>query len=133
MSHTIPTKFVGTPTLTDRKVEIIEDWYKGALGDSDMATEINDAYYYQALSDGYSDVLKLLYGMGVAGAVAVAEEVKKGRSFKKPLIIVGVGVGIYALWNYEKIKAKIKEENKRLRAQAQDDAKIRKFQANTED
>lgn len=130
MSTTIPTKFVGTPILTDRKVSIIKDWYIQSLGDSDKAGDIEDSYYYQALSDGYSDVLKLLYGMGIATAAAVADDTKKSRSFKKPLIVVGIGVGIYALWNYEKIRAKITEQNEKLRAQAREDAKIKKIQDN---
>jgi hypothetical protein len=129
MSHsrTVATRFVGKESVTDQKTTL-EKWYQGALTDEDAALSPEERFYYQGLSDGLSDALKLLYGMGVATAEVVVEETKKGRRFKKPLIILGVGAGIYVLWNYQEIKTKIKEQNQKLRAQAIEDDKIDRLQ-----
>jgi hypothetical protein len=128
MSTTTPTEFVGTPTLTDHKVAILKEWYVNILGDADKTDDINSSYYYGGMSDGFEDVLKLLYNMSHVVSEGAVEVVEKSRSFKKPLIILGIGVGIYALWNYESLKAKIQKENDWLRANIRDDANIKKIQ-----
>lgn len=64
MSTTIPTEFVGTPTLDrDNVVETIEQWYREALGNFDKASTVEEAENYETEYLAYESVLRLLYGM----------------------------------------------------------------------
>jgi hypothetical protein len=121
-------QFVGTPTLTDNKIAVLKEWYIAALGDGDKADAIEDCLYYNGMSDGLEDSLKLLHNMVPSIALEAAEVAKKSHSFKKPLIVIGVGVGIYVLWNYKELKARVQAKNNEFRTQAQESAKIRKIQ-----
>lgn len=49
--------------VTDEQIETIIEWYEANLGDADKASDIEDARYYTAISDGYGDVLRLLLGI----------------------------------------------------------------------
>lgn len=62
MATTIPTAFVGTPTLTEEKVAIIKEWYISNLGDSDKA-DSDDHDFYMGCALMAEDVLRVLFDM----------------------------------------------------------------------
>lgn len=61
MARTIPETFYGTPRLSDRKVEIIREWYESSLRDSDVCTDPSDGAWYEGMAEAFKDVLDLLY------------------------------------------------------------------------
>lgn len=64
MATTIPTRFADGPTPLRSmpwKPLVIEEWYKTTLGDSDKASDIEDAAYWQGMADAFEAVLALLY------------------------------------------------------------------------
>ena len=139
MSHTntMPIKFVGSPSLNGQKLSILEDWYHSALKDMDISTTSDENYYHGGMADAFSDALKLLYNMttkSIVTAEVVVDAVKNesgssgGFRLKRKLIILGLGVGVYALWNYDKITTTLKADNERLRAQVRENARVKKPQ-----
>jgi hypothetical protein len=62
MARTTPENWVGlTPTLTDEKVETIQDLYQRALGDEDKAGTIEDAAFYEGWQSALRWVLDVLH------------------------------------------------------------------------
>jgi hypothetical protein len=59
---TIPT-WAGTPTLTDKKVETLVNWLASQQGSADLASDSDDAAYYQGAVDTLTDVMNLMYGV----------------------------------------------------------------------
>ncbi len=63
MSTTIPTEFVGTPTLTPEKVETFKEWYRSNLWDADKADEEDALLEYTVGYEVMEGVLRLLHDM----------------------------------------------------------------------
>jgi low affinity Fe/Cu permease len=61
MATTIPTEFIGIPSLSEEKVERIKEWYRTMLGDCDKASEVEAEQYYAGQVDAFETVLHLLY------------------------------------------------------------------------
>lgn len=94
MSTTIPTEFIGIPTITPEKIDLFKDWYQGALGDMDKSGDVDDNCYYTGYSDAFSDVLTVLYDNVVEPVVKVTKTTKIMN--KKPVFFI-IGVVIVVI------------------------------------
>ena len=63
MAHTIPTEFVGVPEVTKERLDIIKEWYRSTLADSDKADTAEDESWYIGQALAFESALRLLHGM----------------------------------------------------------------------
>jgi len=99
MATTEPRAFTGTPTLDDAKIAAITEWYRTSLGDSDKASTLDDASYWQGTADALENVLALLFPEAPDAPLADVLVAQGGRRFElqRDVDVSGVsGTGVVA-------------------------------------
>jgi hypothetical protein len=95
VSTTIPTTFVGEPTLTPEKVAILVDWYQTNLWDADKADDVEALADYTVAYEVMEGVLRLLHDMPLedpppdeAPVLEMIERLKEDGTISKDAVLV---------------------------------------------